>query len=75
MADTITKAQLEELRQMRSVDLREYHFLLKKYAGITAEPYTGYSYYDKAGDYIGDSETSIDVETDLLDSACIQVRD
>ena len=54
MAKVITKKQLEELDFERSVDTKEYNRLLEEYTGLVAKPYTGYSYYDSAGDYVGD---------------------
>lgn len=73
MADTITKEQLEELEEAQFFDRDEYHKLLKDYTGIIAKPYTGYSYYDTAGNYIGDSNCN-DVQ-DLLNCAYVEVVD
>ena len=73
MADFITKDQLAELEEAQSWDLNNYHKMLDEYAGITARPYTGYSYYDAAGNYIGNRDDS-DVR-DLLRAAYIEVRD
>ena len=55
MIERITAEQLQELEEAQSFDRNEYHKLLKEYAGIIAEPYTGFSYYDSAGNYLGDS--------------------
>lgn len=71
MADTITKDQLDELSEVQSYDRNEYHKLLKEYAGIDAEPCVAYSYYDDAGNYLGDSCNS-DVR-DILEAAYIRV--
>ena len=71
MVDKITKEQLEELEEAEFFG--EYHKLLKDYTGIVAKPYTEYSYYDAAGNYIGDSNCN-DVQ-DLLKCAYIEVVD
>ena len=73
MANTITKDQLERLSEAEMFDRDEYHKLLEKYTGIVAKPYTGYSYYDDAGNYLGDSDC--DDVRDLLKSAYIEVAD
>lgn len=73
MADTITKEQYEELQDAEHFDPREYHELLKEYSGIVAEPYTAYSYYDAAGNYLGDS--TVHELDDLLKSAYVEVAD
>ena len=73
MVGFITKAQLEELSEAEFFDRDEYHKLLEDYTGIVAKPYTGYSYYDAAGNYIGDSGCN-DV-LDLLKCAYIKVVD
>lgn len=66
----ITREQLEEIEL--ADDLKERHKLLEKYTGIIAMPYTGYSYYDNAGNYLGNSE--VDDVMDLLQSAYIKVE-
>lgn len=73
MADAITKEQLEDLEYAKSSDRNEFHELLKEYAGIVAESYVGFSYYDEAGNYLGDSNYC-DVR-DLLESAYVEVVD
>lgn len=70
MADTITRAQLDELQYPSCRE--EFHELLKKYAGITAVPYTAFSFYDEAGNYLGDDESDV---MDLLNAAYIKVED
>ena len=73
MPDAITREQFEEIENARFFDQSEYHELLKKYAGIVAKPYTAFSYYDSAGNYVGDSENS---ETyGLLRMAYVEVSD
>lgn len=72
MAEKITAEQLQELEEARYIDRNEFHQLLEEYAGITAEAYTGYSYYDSVGNYMGDSADS-DV-MDLLRAAYIEVE-
>lgn len=73
MANTITREQYEQLEEAEFFDRDEYHKLLKKYTGIVAKPYTGYSYYDSAGNYIGDS--NCDDVRGFLRSAYIEVID
>ena len=73
MDNTITIDQYEQLDDAKAFDIDEYHELLEEYTGIVARPYTGYSYYDAAGDYIGDS--SCDTVQDLLKCAYIEVVD
>lgn len=72
MADKITKAQLEELETAESLDHNEFHAMLAEYTGITAEPYTGYRYFDAAGNYVGNHTDGVN---DLLESAYIEVVD
>ena len=73
MVETITRAQFDELSNASLVDQEEFRELLKKYTGILAKPYTGYSFYDAAGNYLGDNADS-DV-MDLLRAAYIRVED
>lgn len=73
MADTITREQLEDLEFAEPLDRNEFHKLLKEYAGIVAESYVGFCYYDAAGNYLGDSN-DCDVR-DLLKSAYVGVVD
>ena len=73
MAECITKEQYEDIENARYFDRDEYHKLLKEYAGIIAKPYTAFSYYDSAGNYIGDSENSDTM--DLLKMAYVEVCD
>ena len=70
----ISKKQYEELCESKCYDGNEdFHELLEQYTGIVARPYTGYSYYDEAENYIGDS--SSDSVRDLLNSAYIEIED
>lgn len=68
---SITKEQYEELREASGWDREEFHRLLNKYCGIETRAYTGFSFYDSAGNYIGDSN-DYDIKS-LLDSAYIHV--
>lgn len=69
----ITNEQYEALRQAHSWDRpEEFNKLLEETTGIKATPYTGYSYYDEAGNYIGDSNDITVI--DLLDNAYIVVE-
>ena len=70
----ISRKQYEELCESRCCDSKEdFHKLLEIVTSIKAKPYTGYSYYDEAGNYIGDSnDTCI---KDLLDNAYIRIEE
>ncbi len=69
--DHVTRKQYEELCEALSFDKGAFRQLLNEYCGIEARPYTGFSFYDGAGNYIGDSN-DCDVKS-LLDSAYIRV--
>lgn len=73
MAETITRAQYEELKDEESFDMGTYHKLLEEYTGIVAHPYTAFSYYDSAGNYLGDS--CYNDLNDLLKMAYVEVSD
>lgn len=74
MTDFITKVQYDELENLEMLgDTDEFNELLKKYAGITARPYTAYLYYDTTGDYVGDS--NVNNLDELLRTAYVEVRD
>lgn len=69
----ITRKQLEEIKDAAIFGTKDYHKKLEEITGITAMPYTGYSYYDSAGNYVGDSgDSSL---SDLLRAAYIEVVD
>ncbi|MBR2927718.1 MAG: hypothetical protein IKC24_00990 [Oscillospiraceae bacterium] len=73
MVDKITKEQLEDLEIAEFLDTNDFNSLLEKYTGIKAKPYTGYQYFDAAGDYLADSDnTSVE---ELLKLADIKVVD
>lgn len=74
MAKKITAEQFDELSCSNSSwTYADFLSALEKYTGITARPYTGYQYFDAAGDYLGDSgETSLE---DLLEKAGIEVME
>ena len=69
----ITKEQYEELVESRCWDSKEdFHKLLEEMTGIKAKHYTGYSYFDSAGNFIGDSnEVCV---RDLLNRVFIEVE-
>ena len=70
----ISKKQYEELCESKCWDGNEdFHEILEKHTGIVARPYTGYSYYDETGNYIGDSNS--DSVRDLLKSAYIEIEE
>lgn len=74
MVEKISKEQFEELGQSSMWDgIDGFHKKLEEITGITAKSYVGYSYYDEAGMYIGDSNNS--TIRDLLNNAFIQVED
>ena len=69
----ITKEQYEELVESRTWDSKEdFHKLLKEVTGIEAKPYMGYSYFDDAGNFIGDSNDVC--VRDLLNNAYIEIE-
>lgn len=48
-----------------------YRERLHEYTGIKAKPYVSYQYYDKNGDYVGDSnKDSLD---DILEAVQVEV--
>lgn len=69
----ITREQYDELCEAQSYSRTDFHELLESITGIEARPYTGYSYYDNLGNYIGDSNDV--VVRDLLDNAYIKMED
>jgi hypothetical protein len=73
MGKYITSKQVEQIEDATIFGTKEYHKKLEELTGIKAMPYTGYSYYDAAGDYIGDSADS--GLSDLLKAAYIEVKD
>ena len=72
MAGKINRKQYEELCESEVWDItEEFHKKLEQIAGITTKVYTYYSYFDEAGNYIGNS---IDYTvTELLNNAYIDV--
>ena len=73
MAQRITRDQLGQLEDVSIFSREELHEQLEAMTGITARPYTAYSYYDAAGNYIGDSSDK--TLYDLLEAAYIEVID
>lgn len=71
MTKTITRKQLAEIEEAYSFDRKEAFELLEKYTGIKGKPYTGWTFYDDANNYIGDSD-NYSIE-ELLDNAFISV--
>lgn len=72
MAEYITRAQYNEIKAAESAGAdEEFNSLLQKYAGITARPYTAYSYYGADGGYCGDSNDSLLDE--MLRAAYVEV--
>lgn len=73
MPKYITKAQRAELADAEEYGDGDLHELLQKYAGIRAEPYTAYMYYDEVGNFLAcDDDTDVD---SLLEMAYVEVRD
>lgn len=74
MVDKISRDKYHDLCQSRMWDDTEsFHKMLEEMTGITAKRYVGYSYFDEAGIYIGDSSNS--TLSDLLNNAYIQIED
>ena len=72
--DKISKDKYHDLCQSSMWDDTEsFNKLLEEMTGITARRYIGYSYYDEAGMYIGDSNNS--TIRDLLNNAYIKIED
>lgn len=73
MINKINKEQYDLLCESKFWDGKEdFNELLEQITGITAKRYTGYSYYDSSGNYIGDSnDFSI---RDLLNGAYIEIE-
>lgn len=74
MAEYITREQYNDIKSTVLLGGRlGFNTRLQKYTGIVARPYTGYSYYDAAENYLGDSN-DIDLD-ELLQAAYIEVKD
>lgn len=72
MFESITKQQIQEIRDAAIFDTDKYHRLLERYTGIEARPYTAYHYFDSGNNYIGDSNEN-DLP-DLLRAAGVEVK-
>ena len=73
MINFINKDQYDLLIETKIWDGNEdFHELLEHYTGIEAKAYTGYSYYDSNGNYLGDSNDVSSIR-DLLNRACIRI--
>ena len=69
----ITNEQFEELVESRIWDSKEdFHKMLEEITGIEAKRYTGYQYFDSAGNFIGDSNEGC--LRDLLNNAYIEIE-
>ena len=73
MVKYITSQQSNELVKASSNDVQAYHRLLEEYTGIKARPYTAYTYYDAAGNYVGSSE--LDALGEILEAAYIEIAE
>ena len=71
--NTITRERVEQLEEAENLDKDGYNKLIEDYAGIIAKPYTGYSYFDEAGNYLGDYADSTTMG--LLKAAYVEVVD
>lgn len=72
MPDEITEDQYQELLDV--IDERRTDDIIRTFAnltGIVVKPYTGYQFYDAAGNYLGDLEYN-DVR-EILKEAGIEV--
>lgn len=74
MAEYITRAQYNDIESTVFLgDRQAFNARLLKHTAIVSRPYTAYSYYDAAGNYLGDSN---DADLDgLLFAAYIEVKD
>lgn len=74
MAEYITRAQYNDIESAVFLGNRkDFNARLQKHTRIVARPYTAYSYYDAAGNYLGDSnDTDLD---GLLQAAYMEVKD
>ena len=71
MSDYITKKQKAAIEDAAWLGDDVYRERLHEYTGIKAKPYVPYQYYDKNGDYVGDSnQDSLD---DILEAAQVEV--
>jgi hypothetical protein len=70
IVDKITIKQYDELYAERH-NTKEFNKLLEEFTGIIAKPYTGYQYFDEAGNYVGDTEYN-SVE-EILKNAYIKI--
>lgn len=73
MKRTITADQYDEITEALSYNAGDFPKLLEDCTGIKAKPYTAYSYYDAAGDYLGDSEYNGIAE--ILENAGIEITE
>ena len=75
MANKITQDQYQELldayEEMTGWDRHEGIIIFEKLTGIEVKPYTGYQFYDAAGNYLGDDQW--DNVDDILRKAEIEV--
>ena len=74
MINKISNEQYEELCESKfCYGMEIFHEMLEQITDVTVKSYTGYSYYDGSGNYIGDSnDTTV---RDLLDNACIRIEE
>lgn len=74
MAEYITREQYNDIKSTVLLGGRlGFNARLQKHTGIVARPYTAYSYYDAAENYLGDSnDTDLD---GLLQAAYMEVKD
>lgn len=70
---TISREKFNELNNYLEYDGVDEVFLTKLHdaTGITAKPYTSYSFYDENGDYVGDSNEDL---YDILSHAGVGIR-
>lgn len=71
--NTISREKFNELNNYLEYNGADEVFLTKLYdaTGITAKPYTSYSFYNEDGDYVGNSEEDL---RDILNHAGVGVR-
>lgn len=70
---TISREKFNELNDYLNYDGVDEDFFTKLHdtTGITAKPYTSYSFYDENGDYVGNLSEDL---RDILNHAGIDIR-
>lgn len=73
MPDKITEDQFNELVEARDCfGADKFVKLMEEYTMIVVKPYTGYQYFDTAGNFLGDSEWNS--LSEILEDAGVEVE-